>query len=176
MRVDFFKLYGVEGSRAVREAGGPEELVAARDEFGYSLLHDAAGTANLEMVEFLLTHGADPNARGYKKMTPLHSYAQFGGSDVKIGRALVLAGANVNARDTQGHSPLMVAAMWGNIVAVTCLLALGADSTLKSRSGKAARELATKTLEQLPKTRKFREQREQLLLVLDVLWDEDANE
>lgn len=160
----------------MREAGKPEELVAVRDEYGYSLLHEAAGKTDIGLVEFLLAHRADPNARGYKKMTPLHSYAQFAESDVRIGRALVLAGANVNARDTQGHSPLMAAAKWGNIVSVTCMLALGADATLKSRRGKTARELAADTLDIVPKTRKFRQQREQLLLVLDVLWGEVAFE
>lgn len=171
MRLDFFKLYREEGTRAVLEAGEPDELVAARDEFGNALLHDAAGKTDGEMVEFLLAHGADPTARGYKKMTPLHSYAQFAECDVRIGRALVLAGADVNARDTQGHSPLMGAAKWGNIVSVTSLLALGADSNLKSRSGKTARDLSVEALENVPNTRKFSQQREQLLLVLDVLWD-----
>lgn len=164
------QLYGSGGWDAIMETNlSMKTIIEYRDEYGYSLLHEAAGTGDAKTVGLLLSKRADPNARGYRKVTPLHSYAEGTESEVECCRLLVLAGANVDARDNFGLTPLMVAARWGKIVPVVCLLALGANPILKSRKGLNARDLAASTLEYVPKTLKFKSQREELRLTLDVL-------
>jgi ankyrin repeat protein len=48
----------------------------------------------------------------------------------------------VNARDSQGRTPLMLAAMGGARQLVVVLMAAGADATLRDPSGRTAADLA----------------------------------
>ena len=54
---------------------------------------------------------------------------------------LVEAGLDVNAKENNGYTPLMLAAMRGNNEAVRMLLSLGADASLKNNAGQTAAEL-----------------------------------
>jgi len=61
-----------------------------------------------EMVEKLLAKGADVNARASRDgRTPLHNAARSGYS--KAAELLITAGADVNAKDKEGHTPLWYA-------------------------------------------------------------------
>ena len=53
-------------------------------------------------------------------------------------------GGNINAADKQGQTALMHAAAANNRLAVCWLIAKGADATIKSKSGKTARDLVCK--------------------------------
>lgn len=87
-----------------------EKIDANPDLLTYSnretLLHTAVMSERLDMVQYLLDQGADPNATDnpYKLMTPLH-YVSFDGP-LDIIEALVEAGADVNAKDEVGRTPL----------------------------------------------------------------------
>ena len=65
----------------------------ARDELGLSSLDYAAMKGSVKIAELLIKHGADPNARGLYRQTPLQKAAQNGNTGVielliaKIGRA-----------------------------------------------------------------------------------------
>lgn len=124
---------------------------------------------NLELVKFLIAHGADPNANLRNgRHTPLECAVL---SSTSIMKALVDAGAQI-----QGHSALQMAACYGqidhisylldcgasidevpdgvyrsalseaalngNVKAVKLLLEKGADLDVKDRNGKSALELA----------------------------------
>ena len=49
--------------------------------------------------------------------------------------ALISHGADANARDRDGHTPLMKASYWGYAKVVEALLDAGADKELKVTSG-----------------------------------------
>ena len=49
--------------------------------------------------------------------------------------ALISHGADVNAREVDGETPLMVASYFGNAKVVEALLDAGADKELKATSG-----------------------------------------
>ncbi|PRW57847.1 ankyrin repeat [Chlorella sorokiniana] len=59
----------------------------------------------LDMLELLLTAGADPNARDKQGRTPLHHAACFNARP-ELTRALVLAGAQLDCLDDSGLTPL----------------------------------------------------------------------
>lgn len=59
-----------------------------------------------------------------------------------MARLLIEHGAAVNARDTDGKTALMFAAMFNRVEIIDLLLASGADASLKTNDGKTALELA----------------------------------
>jgi hypothetical protein len=97
---------------------------------GRTLLHAASAAGSLSMVELFLRLGADPNAGDGGGHTPLYSVGNecvtAGGADVV--RALVRAGAKVDARDGAKHcTALHMAARRGNAEVAEALLDCGAD-------------------------------------------------
>lgn len=79
--------------------------VAALDKgSGWTALHIATSASHAEAVDELIYQGADPNAKTPKGLTPLHYAASKGLTE--IGRALLKAGALVNARDNAKQCPM----------------------------------------------------------------------
>jgi ankyrin repeat protein len=63
-------------------------------------LHNAASQASASIVEFLVAHGAEINARTNANMTPLHyavGYAPMGDGAVKTVKFLLSKGADKRA-------------------------------------------------------------------------------
>ena len=80
----------------------------ARGAGGYAGLHWAAAINGYLAAGILLKHGADPNLpTEWDRESPLHIAARNGNADV--GRLLIDGGANVDAIDTGGHTPLDLA-------------------------------------------------------------------
>ena len=59
-----------------------------------------------------------------------------------IGKALLQAGCDINAADSNGRTPLMYAARYCRPTAVRLLLEHGANAKAKDKSGKTALDLA----------------------------------
>lgn len=114
------------------------EWIQQRFGRGRTLLHDAAESGNLPAVEYLLAHGADPNAAETGGHTPLYRVANGCNAPTApaIVRALVRAGARVDACDSvQRTTPLHMAARRGKVAVAEALLACGADPAARDRRG-----------------------------------------
>ena len=85
-------------------------------------------------VSECLKRGADPDAREKQGGgTPLHIGANQG--RIEVVRALLGAGANVNARERDGWTPLHYAAIRGHTGIAKTLIAAGAGVNAKEEDG-----------------------------------------
>lgn len=92
------------------------------------LLHAAARLGNCEMMQMLLDHGADINARDIEGRTPLLAAVEAYKGDAII--FLLEAGVDVNAHDEQGRTALSMAVECDCEKAVDLFLRHGADPNL----------------------------------------------
>ena len=109
----------------------------------------AAEAKNRAMIESLIRRGGDINAQEPEKAsnpgsTPMHSAAE-GGGDPAVLKMLVSCGANPNARDPSGKTPLMTLAEGlanqptdTATAVLKLLLSLGADARLLDNYGNDA--------------------------------------
>lgn len=97
--------------------------------FGETALMLAAWKNRKTALQWLLDHGARPN-RGEREWTALH-YASFAGH-TELVAGLLAAGANVNARSTNGSTVIMMAAREGHGAVARQLLQAGANPALKN--------------------------------------------
>ncbi|KAK7571104.1 hypothetical protein V9T40_014708 [Parthenolecanium corni] len=118
------------------------QTVNARDTAGRKStpLHFAAGYGRRDVVEFLLSAGAQIQARDDGGLHPIHNACSFGHADVV--RLLLEAGANPNVRDNWNFTPLHEAALKGKAEVCIALLQHGADISIRTTEGKTALELA----------------------------------
>eukprot|EP00934_Nitzschia_sp_Nitz4_P007296 Nitzschia sp. Nitz4//scaffold382_size14485//7461//8336//NITZ4_008936-RA/size14485-processed-gene-0.27-mRNA-1//-1//CDS//3329549917//7286//frame0 len=67
--------------------------IMARDEHGWTPLHEASRGAHIAMIDYLLSKGADLNAQTYTGATPLYSAEKYNGKDSTVVHYLVSLGA-----------------------------------------------------------------------------------
>ena len=87
----------------------------------------------IEMVELLLSKGADPNRKNYNEDTPL-IYA-VDNEHIDIVKLLLESGADPNLQGDDGWTALMVAVDKGNLDIISLLLVANADPYIKNNSG-----------------------------------------
>lgn len=114
---------------AIRERALDEPTyLESRDFVGDTPLLSAISFDNLELVQFLLQHGADANVKvddGYTcLLTSVESEAAV---SVKIVEALVVAGADIHLAGTKGWTPLHMAAARGHTKKAQILIDAGAN-------------------------------------------------
>jgi ankyrin repeat protein len=108
--------------------------VKAANRFGATPLSEACLNGNGAMVDLLLKAGADANGTLPSGETMLMIASRTG--KVEAVRALIAAGANVNAKESRGQqTALMWAAAEGNGEAVGALLHAGAELNTRVDSG-----------------------------------------
>ncbi len=112
--------------------------LATRRFAGRTILHFASAGGSLDVVTMLLRLGADPNIQDRGGHAPLYSVANecAEGSGTEVVRALVRAGANVNAcGGVTRATALHMAARRGFAEIARALLDCGAASDLRDRKG-----------------------------------------
>ena len=98
----------------------------------------AAFAGDIELVRLLLAHGADPHVQSKDRETSLMAACGTGfingyhrqrtpADRLEVVKLLVSLGEDVNAADSYGITPLMVAANLGDIEVVKYLISKGAD-------------------------------------------------
>ena len=80
------------------------DVNAKHDAFGITSLEIAAIAGHKEIVELLISEGADVNAKDKKGRTPLHHAATHGRKEIV--ELLIAKGADVNAKTEGGITPL----------------------------------------------------------------------
>lgn len=96
---------------------------------GYTALHMAVFKGHIEAVNVLLSRGADPTVRDLSERTPLMLAAIQG--HLAILQTLIDASdETVDALDSQGHSALALAVLYGHQDCAVALVTSGAESDL----------------------------------------------
>ncbi|CAH3039511.1 unnamed protein product [Pocillopora meandrina] len=105
-----------------------------RDGEGNTPLAYAAAFGQIEAVNCLLEHGADPFLKGQNGWSLLHFAAQSG--NVVIIETMLSKGLDIDSRaQSLGITPAMVSIRFGKLEALKYLLEKGADGSLKTSEG-----------------------------------------
>ena len=113
-------------------------LVRQLNADGENILNAPAKLGHEEMVSFLIARGADPELPlRYFETRPLHGAAEVG--DLKMAALLIdRYKANVNVENRNGETPLMLAALKGNVQMMDLLVLRRAKVNVKDRDGRTA--------------------------------------
>jgi ankyrin repeat protein len=123
-------------------------------------LHLAVANANLEVVRFLLDYGANIKLKNEEGFTVLHFLTKeirknmiegqelvdlknnYNENHLKIANLLIKKGADINALDELGRSPIYLAVLSNQMKYVKYLLDKKADCTITDVDGKSPLEIA----------------------------------
>ena len=106
-----------------------KEVLSEKDIYGRTALHWAARASDpdkaRDLIDILLSAGADVDSKDNNDVTALHSVAYRG--FIKAAKLLISKGADFNLIDDTGNSPLSYALSQGQIEMVDLLIECGVD-------------------------------------------------
>lgn len=153
--------------RVLVERGANVNEVDLRTPLGYAL-----SDRNTAIVDYLLEHGADVNAKDEWNRTPI-----FDARDPSDIDKLVARGADVNVVDDFGNTPIFDVIMFGGkktLTLVKKLISIGVDWSVKNKENQIAETFArqrgslSKTVEYLAKLRAEKEAKEKAQRAVEV--------
>ncbi|XP_057660313.1 ankyrin repeat domain-containing protein 49-like [Diorhabda carinulata] len=120
-------------------------LINVTDKDGYTPLHRACYSNNVDIVEFLLQNGANIAAETEMQWQPLHSCCQW--NHKECAAVLIQHGADVNALSQGGQTPLHIAASHGASFETVQLLLMHPfiDPSIKNNGNETAKDIATRS-------------------------------
>jgi ankyrin repeat protein len=118
-----------ELQRCLKSRNGKKYLHSTSPE-GQTGLHIAVQENKMLIVELLINHGANVNAKANRDATPLHSAARR-----DIATLLIEKGADVNAKSSNNITPLIGAARSANKEMALLLIEKGADLNAQDNKG-----------------------------------------
>ncbi len=135
------------------------------NQFGQTILHQAAKHNRLDIVEFLLNNYTDTiniSALDHAQYEPIHYAAAYG--SIALIKCFIQTGKAINTPTNQGLTPLHIAASCGRLDMAHYLVQHGANIHATTTSGKKAMDLAAQNkhydvaryLSQLMDTRQHR--------------------
>ncbi|KAK6293658.1 hypothetical protein J4Q44_G00359840 [Coregonus suidteri] len=114
----------------------------SQDMGGCTPLHWAADGGHLAVIAYMIQDGCELDVRDtVSHWTPLMRVSAVSGNPA-VASLLIRAGADVNTRDKDGKTPLMVAVLNNHEELVQLLLDSGADHDVKNEFGSGAAEMA----------------------------------
>ncbi|XP_074088288.1 fibronectin type 3 and ankyrin repeat domains protein 1 isoform X5 [Macrotis lagotis] len=114
----------------------------AQDLGGCTALHWAADGGHTDIIEWMITDGCKIDVTDtYSGWTPLMRVSAVSGNK-EVASLLIEAGADVNVKDKDGKTPLMVAVLNNHEELVQLLLEQGADPSVTNEFGKSVLEMA----------------------------------
>jgi len=122
--VEIFKLLVAQGADININIGGYPQL--------HQAVYSCHNASVRNIAKFLISKGADINARGYQDKTPLHMVGC-----IEICELLISKEANIKARDKNGRTPLFEACSSTRSKKQICelLLSKGADVNARDNQG-----------------------------------------
>ena len=96
-------------------------------------LHVASQNCNLQVVDYLLSHGANIESKIFGGFTPLHvaSYQNH----LPVVEYLISHGANIESKTKEGYTPLHIASFNNHLPIVEYLISHGANIECKKHNG-----------------------------------------
>ena len=120
--------------RVIAEARALFAILNEFDKNGYTPMHWAVYEGSLEIAKYLIDNNAIfDSTSNTSNQSPVHWACAKGRMEMVA--LLVEKGANVNARDCKGYSPLITASQYGNAALVTYLISRGADLDAEDNNG-----------------------------------------
>lgn len=115
------------------------------DEDGYTPLHRAAYSNNVDIARILVQYGANVNARTEYEWTPLHSAVKW--SNAECAAFLLQHGSDVDAVSQGQQTPLHISATVSNCreTAMTLLMEPNCNTGALNNSAETAAEIARRT-------------------------------
>jgi ankyrin repeat protein len=99
-RIDLVEYFLLNGGPDITDLGNPN----VKDELGYTCMHAAASYDQKEMVEYLISKGADVNILDHEGDTPLHVT-----ETASMAELLIANGADPHIRNSEGFLPIETA-------------------------------------------------------------------
>jgi ankyrin repeat protein len=116
--------------------------MSIENQYGNTPVHTACLAGANDIVQYLIDNGSDVNYANHLKSTPLHFTLYNDKENVDLVNYLLSKGATLEAEDSEGATPLLVAATKGHQKAASIFKDGGADPNHYDKQGNNAVSLA----------------------------------